>query len=45
MGARPTPTRAYQTSSTLDFMEGLMAHILELFPFMVDVRCCASGPA
>ncbi len=27
----------YQTTSTLDFIEGLMSHILELFPFMADI--------
>ena len=37
MGGATDPYPRYQTSSTLDFMEGLMAHILELFPFMVDI--------
>ena len=37
MGGATDPYPRYQTSSTLDFMEGLMAHILELFPCMVDV--------
>ena len=37
MGGATDPYPRYQTSSTLDFMEGLMAHILELFPFMGDV--------
>ncbi len=37
MGGATDPYPRYQTSSTLDFMEGLMAHILELFPFMIDV--------
>ena len=37
MGGATDPYPRYQTSSTLDFMEGLMAHILELFPFMSDV--------
>ena len=37
MGGATDPYPRYQTSSTLDFMEGLMAHILELFPFMEDV--------
>ena len=37
MGGATDPYQRYQTSSTLDFMEGLMAHILELFPFMADV--------
>ena len=37
MGGATDPYPRYQTSSTLDFMEGLMAHILELFPFMADV--------
>ena len=32
MGGATDPYPRYQTSSTLDFMEGLMAHILELFP-------------
>ena len=37
MGGATDPYPRYQTTSTLDFMEGLMAHILELFPFMSDV--------
>ena len=37
MGGATDPYPRYQTTSTLDFMEGLMAHILELFPFMGDV--------
>ena len=37
MGGSTDPYPRYQTKSTLDFMEGLMAHILELFPFIADV--------
>ena len=37
MGGATDPYPRYQTSSTLDFMEGLMAHILKLFPFMGDI--------
>ncbi len=37
MGGATDPYPRYQTSSTLDFMEGLMAHMLELFPFVADV--------
>ena len=37
MGGATDSYPRYQTSSTLDFMEGLMAHILELFPFMGDI--------
>ncbi|MBM3482889.1 MAG: FAD-dependent oxidoreductase [Alphaproteobacteria bacterium] len=37
MGGSTDPYPRYQTRSTLDFMEGLMAHILELFPFLADV--------
>lgn len=37
MGGSTDPYPRYQTKSTLDFMEGLMAHILELFPFLADV--------
>ncbi len=37
MGGATDPYPRYQTSGTLDFVEGLMAHILELFPFMADV--------
>ena len=37
MGGATDPYPRYQTSSTLDFMEGLMAHILELFSFMGDI--------
>ena len=37
LGGATDPYPRYQTSGTLDFVEGLMAHILELFPFMADV--------
>jgi sarcosine oxidase subunit beta len=37
MGGSTDPYPRYQTTSTFDFIEGLMAHILELFPFMADV--------
>ena len=37
MGGSTDPYPRYQTKSTLDFIEGLMAHILELFPFLADV--------
>ncbi len=37
MGGSTDPYPRYQTRSTLDFIEGLMAHILELFPFLADV--------
>ncbi|GGC86301.1 FAD-dependent oxidoreductase [Chelatococcus reniformis] len=38
MGGVTDPYGLYQTRSTLDFKEGLMAHMLELFPFMADLR-------
>ena len=38
MGSAVDPYPLYSTRSTLDFKEGLMAHILELFPFLSDVR-------
>jgi sarcosine oxidase subunit beta len=37
MGGSTDPYPRYQTRSTLDFMESLMAHILELFPFLAEV--------
>ena len=37
MGGATDPYPRYQTSSSLDFMEGLMGHILELFPFMAEL--------
>ena len=46
MGGATDPYGLYSTRSTLDFKEGLMAHMLELFPFLGErARCCASGPA
>ncbi len=38
MGGAVDPYPLYSTRSTLDFKEGLMAHILELFPFLAEVR-------
>lgn len=38
MGGATDPYPLYSTRSTLDFKEGLMAHILELFPFLSEVR-------
>ena len=38
MGGSTDPYQLYSTRSTLDFKEGLMAHMLELFPFLSDVR-------
>ncbi len=38
MGGSTDPYALYSTRSTLDFKEGLMAHILELFPYLADVR-------
>ena len=37
MGGSTDPYPRYQTSSSLDFIEGLMAHVLELFPFLSEV--------
>ena len=34
MGGSTDPYPLYSTRSTLDFTEGLMAHMLELFPFL-----------
>jgi sarcosine oxidase subunit beta len=36
MGGATDPYPRYGTRSTLDFKEGLMAHILELFPFLSE---------
>jgi sarcosine oxidase subunit beta len=38
MGGAVDPYPVYSTRSTLDFKEGLMAHMLELFPFLAEVR-------
>lgn len=38
MGGSTDPYPLYSTRSTLDFMEGLMAHMLELFPFLGEVK-------
>ena len=38
MGGSTDPYPLYSTRSTLEFKEGLMAHILELFPFLAEVK-------
>lgn len=38
MGASLDPYELHSTRSTLDFAEGLAAHILELFPFLSHVK-------
>jgi sarcosine oxidase subunit beta len=38
MGGATDPYGLYSTRSTLDFKESLMAHMLELFPFMGELR-------
>jgi sarcosine oxidase subunit beta len=38
MGGATDPYALYSARSTLDFKEGLMAHMLELFPFMAELR-------
>jgi sarcosine oxidase subunit beta len=38
MGGSTDPYQLYAARSTLDFKEGLMAHMLELFPFLAEVR-------
>lgn len=38
MGSAIDPYGLYSTRSTLDFKEGLMAHMLELFPFMGELK-------
>ncbi|MDZ7786669.1 MAG: FAD-dependent oxidoreductase [Halofilum sp. (in: g-proteobacteria)] len=38
MGGSSDPYPGYTTRSTLDFKEGLIAHLLELFPFLAEVR-------
>jgi sarcosine oxidase subunit beta len=38
MGGSSDPVPGYMTRSTLDFKEGLIAHVLELFPFLGEVR-------
>ena len=38
MGGSTDPYGVYMNRSTLDFKEGLMAHMLELFPFLAEVK-------
>jgi sarcosine oxidase subunit beta len=38
MGGATDPYGLYSTRSTLDFKEGLLGHMLELFPFLADVK-------
>ena len=38
MGGATDPYGLYSSRSTLDFKEGLMDHMLELFPFMAELR-------
>jgi sarcosine oxidase subunit beta len=38
IGGGSDPYPLYQTRSTLDLKEGLIAHTLELFPFLAEVR-------
>jgi sarcosine oxidase subunit beta len=38
MGGSTDPYSLYGTRSTLDFKEGLMAHMLELFPYLAEVK-------
>jgi sarcosine oxidase subunit beta len=38
MGGATDPYPLYSTRSTLDFKEGLLAHMLELFPFLAEVK-------
>jgi len=38
MGAALDPYELHSTRSTLDFVEGLAGHLLELFPFLGEVR-------
>jgi sarcosine oxidase subunit beta len=38
MGSATDPYGLYSTRSTLEFKEGLMSHMLELFPFMGELR-------
>ena len=38
MGASLDPYEVHRTRSTLDFVEGLAAHMLDMFPFLGDVK-------
>ena len=38
MGGSTDPYPLYSTRSSLEFMEGLMAHVLELFPFLGEIK-------
>jgi sarcosine oxidase subunit beta len=38
MGAALDPYELHSTRSTLDFVEGLAGHLLELFPFLSDIK-------
>ena len=38
MGASLDPYEVHSQRSTLDFVEGLSGHVLDLFPFLSDVK-------
>jgi len=38
MGASLDPYELHQTRSTLDFVEGLSSHMLDMFPFLSEVK-------
>jgi sarcosine oxidase subunit beta len=38
MGASLDPYEIHSTRSTLDFVEGLSSHILDMFPFLSDIK-------
>ena len=38
MGGSTDPYGVYQTRSTLDFKEGLMMHMMELLPYIGEVK-------
>ena len=38
MGASLDPYELHSTRSTLDFAEGLAGHVLDMFPFLSDVK-------
>jgi sarcosine oxidase subunit beta len=38
MGGSTDPYPLYSSRSTLEFKEGLMAHMLELFPFLAEIK-------
>ena len=44
-GASVDPFASYSMRGSLEFIEGLAGHVLELMPVCPRCGCCGSGPA